>query len=134
MSPSDALFEIGLTYKAAKICLAESHILLAQLSTDHCQYMADHNQLGHQNFKERYNICREKLGLNCAEIAAMSWKSAYIDNPQDEFLLSIAHQMWDSWRQSRGHWNIATAEWKFVGGDMTQAKDGTWYASILTGK
>jgi len=133
MSPSDALYQIGLEYNT-KICAANPHIILMNLMTGHCKYMAEHKQLGHQNFDERYQICREKLGINCGEIAAMSWAGNYMENSTDEQLLDIARQMWKSWRYSRGHWEIAQSKCKYSGGDMCQADNGTWYAAMIGGR
>jgi uncharacterized protein YkwD len=127
-TPPEALFEVGLAYPGANICKSSQHMLLMSLMTEHAQDMADYEKLGHQNFQSRWDECHQKLGISCAEIAAMSWADR-----SDEDLDKIAKQMWDSWRSSPGHWKIARQEYKFVGGDMAKSSKGIWYACVIAG-
>jgi len=127
MTPSEALIEAGLRFEGAHICESQPHPLLMQLCSSHTQYMVDYKQLGHQNFQERWDTINRILGVSAAEIAAQTW-----DRQRNDTLEAVADEMFKCWRQSTGHWRIASVKHKFFGGDMCQNEEnGIWYSCMI---
>jgi hypothetical protein len=88
--------------------------------------MADHKTLGHQNFQQRWDTIRSILGVNASEIAAETW-----DRQKDDSLEAVADEMFRCWRQSPGHWRVASVKHTYFGGDMAQGEDGIWYSCMI---
>jgi hypothetical protein len=44
----------------------------------------------------------------------------------------MGREMWDAWRQSRGHWAVASKRHDWFGAGMAKSKRGVWYATIIT--
>lgn len=126
MTPSEALIAEGLKFPGSHICESPVHPLLIQLCNEHATYMAKYQKLGHQLFQQRYDTIRKILGLGAEEIAAMTW-----DRQKDDSLEEVAKEMFNSWRQSPGHWRTVSRKHKFIGGDMAQGANGIWYGIMI---
>lgn len=126
IAPSEALIEAGKIYPGAHVCESERHPLLMKLCREHAQYMAEHEQLGHQNFNSRYAEIRKQLNISASEIAAETW-----ERQKDESFDKVGKEMFYCWERSPGHWRTASKKWKYFGADMAQGKSGIWYSVII---
>lgn len=87
----------------------------------HAQYQASHRRQGHQNWDYRRTQLAERLPrFRFEEVCAESWNW----NTRDE----AAVEMFNSWRQSPGHWQLVTAPNKWYGYSMAKGSNGIWYA------
>jgi hypothetical protein len=99
------------------------------MASRHANYQALHNQQGHQLFELRVNELYSTLGqYKYAEIAAESWLWQV-----DATMLELGTEMFKCWRQSPGHWGVASKKHKYFGADMAKGSKGLWYACIITG-
>ena len=121
------LIEAGLKYPGAKVCESKAHRLLMQLAQEHAEYMAEAHQQGHQNFQSRWNEIDKKLDMSASEIAAETW-DRQSDSPMEE----VATEMFKSWEQSRGHWNVASQTHKLFGAGLAKGTNGIYYGCIIT--
>lgn len=121
------LIEAGKGFPGAHVQESEIHLLLLEMANRHANYQALHDKQGHQLFQQRVEELYRTLGkYEYAEIAAESWVRQINDTP-----LELGIEMFVSWKQSPGHWNVASKKHKFMGGDMAKSKSGVWYACIL---
>lgn len=87
------------------------HELLQRLAESHASYMARVNRQGHQGFQRRWEEIHRTLGLSAAaEICAESWERQR-DLPEADLLVEAVK----CWRQSTGHWRVASVRHKWVG-------------------
>jgi len=93
---------------------------------EHADYMARVCRQGHQNFQHRFDQVQRELGMTATEICAESWPWQAQDTPQD-----LAREMYKCWRQSRGHWAVASRKHTYAGGYLSQGRNGVWYACLL---
>lgn len=94
---------------------------VVQVATDHAKYQADRGVIGHHNFGERSRKVIDLLGSGSpSEICAQSWS--------DKSMFEGALNCMRAWRNSSGHWSIARKNHRYYGYDMTEGKNGTWYA------
>ena len=122
------LIGVGSSYPGVLVCRSVIHPFLQNLMQAHSDYMAAHNQGGHQGFSERVEKIQTQLGRSRVnEVAAQSWRSS-----ANQDLVSIAKEMFDSWKVSPGHWAIISKVHDYFGGSMSYSKGGIWYASIIT--
>ena len=122
-----AIIDAGNEYPGVQVCLSEPHQRLMELAQDQADYMARKQKQGHQNFQSRYNIINKELGLSATEICAESWSWQ-----KNETYLELGIEMFRCWKQSPGHWSVASKKHKYFGCGMAQGKNGVWYACIIT--
>lgn len=129
LTPSQiGLIEAGKIFAGAHVCESEQHPILMEMAARHAKYQADHNQQGHQLFQLRVEELYSTLGqYKYAEIAAESWVWQV-----EATMLELGTEMFKSWRQSPGHWGIASKKHKYFGADIAKGSKGIWYACILT--
>ena len=123
---SEGLINAGLNFDGAHVCESQMHPLLQQLATGQANYMAQVCQQGHQNFQERYDKIQQELKLGAAEICAESWPEQINDSYYD-----LGVEMFKCWKQSPGHWEVASKKHKYCGIEMAKGSNGIWYACIL---
>ena len=102
------------------------HPLLMELASDHACHQAQTGRQGHQGFSQRAATIARKLGLSAAEICAESWPEQRNDS-----MLALGWEMFKCWRQSPGHWSVASRQHKYWGGAMRLSPNGIWYATII---
>ncbi len=121
------LIEAGKVFPGANVCKSELNPILQEMATRHAKYQASHNKQGHQLFDQRVKELTKTLGkYKYAEIAAESWKRQ-ANAPMSE----LGKEMFESWKQSSGHWKVASTSHKYFGADMAKGSNGIWYACIL---
>jgi len=131
LSPSaQGLYDGGERFRGANVQKSEPHPDVMAAAKEYCEYEAKRDrQLGHANFSRRMRELGEKVpGMYWAEITAQSW-NWQTEEPMDV----IGYGMFESWRQSSGHWRVARAKHTVWGGHMAMSSSGTWYACIITG-
>lgn len=121
------LIEAGKVFPRAHVCESAVNDILMEMATRHAQYQADHRQQGHQKFQERVEELYKTLGkYQYAEIAAESW-----ERQKDDSMFDLGTECFKCWRQSPGHWSVASKKHKYFGADMKMGKDNIWYACII---
>jgi len=128
MSPGDMLAAIGHTTEHVRCFDGERNELMQGLAQRHAADMAARRKQDHRGFSARFQAIQHALHISAAEICAESW-----DRQKDDSLDKIATEMYDCWRQSPGHWKIATTPAQFYGASMAQGKNGIWYACVIAG-
>jgi hypothetical protein len=124
-----ALISTASGYSAVLLTASPQSDYLMQSAQQQAEYQARVCEQGHQNWDERkYAIEQSFSGqVDVEEICAESWPLEYQD---DKTPVGIGRGMWDSWRQSPGHWAVCTAAHKHVGYGIAQGRNGVWYATI----
>lgn len=130
-TPGDALEAGGKTYPGANVTQSTRHPYLDSLAQKHSEYQARVRVQGHQNWNTRFNQCLQKFGQSSrpVEICAESWPWDWNLPPE-----KVGRTMYNAWRQSAGHWKIASRKHKYAGYGMAQEKGGKrrWFATIIT--
>jgi hypothetical protein len=122
-----ALYYAGFNYPGAKVCQSQVHNTLVQAAINHSKYMASCGVQGHQFFSQRVAQLTQSMGgYRYAEICAESWQEQANASGQ-----ALGYEMFKCWRQSPGHWSVASTVHRFMGAGMTRGKNGIWYACIL---
>jgi acetyl-CoA carboxylase carboxyltransferase component len=123
----EGLISAGKVFPGAHVCESQIHPDLMKMATRHAKYQADHRQQGHQLFASRVAELRKTMGNSTfAEIAAESWREQSGDSTR-----ALGDEMFKSWRQSSGHWSVASKKHVFFGADMAMGSDNIWYACII---
>jgi hypothetical protein len=123
----NGLIEAGTTFPGVHVCESEINTLLMEMATRHAKYQASHQQQGHQLFGSRVDELRQTLGSYIyAEIAAESW-----EHQRNDTKVALGTEMYTCWRQSPGHWSVASKKHKYYGADMALGDNGIWYACII---
>lgn len=101
---------------------------LTRAAKGHAHYMAKHRRQGHQNWDIRKGtVMRQTEYLyKIEEVCAESWPG------QDRH--SAAKEMFNSWRQSPGHWQAINKPCKIYGFAMARGDNGVWYGCGLVGR
>lgn len=125
---AQAMIDAGLAFDGAACARSEVHPLLQSLSVSHASYMARACRGGHQRFNQRFAAVLKRFGYSarCSEIAARSWRRQANDP-----LSVVAAEMFTSWRQSPGHWSVASVRHDAIGCEMAQGRNGVWYAALI---
>lgn len=115
------LIEAGKTYPGARVCESAPHALLMELAIAHAAHQADRRTQGHQQFQARWEkINAAGLG-SAAEICAESWPWQDGQTPEQ-----LGEEMFRCWRQSRGHWSVASTKHRYFGAGMARGKNGVF--------
>lgn len=121
------LIEAGRDFPGARIVESELHPALMAAAADQAAFQARIGQQGHQNFGYRSAKARQDTGCSkVAEICAESWAWQANDT-----MVALGHEMWKCWRQSSGHWSVASTRHRYYGIDMAQGGNGIWYACAI---
>jgi hypothetical protein len=83
---------------------------------------------GHQNFQQRFERVRSETGMMATEICAESWSWEKDADPK-----VVGQSMFKAWRQSPGHWSVASKKHRAFGAGIACGRNGIWYATILAG-
>ena len=131
MTPdAGALLYVCSQFPGSHVCDGPVSEMMLWLSREHSAYQARHRRQGHQRFGQRYATLVEEYGTGWtfAEIAAESWPWQ-----RNESLNSLAWEMYKCWRQSAGHWSVASVIHDLWGGAMKMGNSGIWYTTIIVG-
>lgn len=101
---------------------AQAHPYLMQQARSHSSTMARTYSVGHHNWGYRFAQINRVVGP--AREVAVSGDGAT--------LLDVANSCIRTWRSSPGHWNIMSQNARYMGYDMKQSANGTWYATGIT--
>jgi hypothetical protein len=123
---SKGLIEAGKVYPGANVCKSEMHPFLMKLAKDQANYQASICVQGHQNFSSRFSAVQQAGLGHAAEICAESWPWQVNDS-----MLDLGYEMFKCWRQSPGHWSVASKQHRYFGADIAKGKNGIWYACII---
>jgi len=121
------LIDAGRIFPGVHVCESALNSILMEMATRHALYQADKNTQGHQLFDQRVKELFKTLGQYAyAEICAESWKWQ-----ENESMMVLGQEMYKCWRQSTGHWSVASEKHVYFGADMAKSKKGIWYACII---
>jgi hypothetical protein len=123
--PDSLLVAAGLKLDVA--CLQSANLLALQMmAQQHAEYQAIKATQGHQLWDERVKdlyVALPKYG-EFAEICAESWPDQSVDD--------AAAEMYNSWRQSPGHWSAVTSTNAGWGAAMAFcSRRRVWYACMI---
>lgn len=117
-----ALIDAGKALGVRSLVEGRLDATLQDHAAAHARYQADRQTQGHQNFERRHaQLSRLFPGMHISEICAESWEWETTHS-------AAAASMYDSWRQSPGHWETANGSCKFYGYAMSQGRNGIWYS------
>ncbi len=105
------------------------HKALDRLAEGYAQQMARNQfQDGHGGwFEGRYQKALQVTGCDSAqEITAESWVGQPNLSWEDQW-----EEFAESWRQSKGHWRIASRKHKWIGSGSACSRNGTWYGCLI---
>jgi|GEM_PF-2298067 len=126
LTPAAALIAAGREFPDVRCFEGRQQALLDQLAGEHAAYQARMRRQGHQQFQARYDRVRKTLGLGAVEICAESWR-----HDAGKPVEVIARSQYEAWRQSPGHWSVASTSHAAWGAGMARGSNGIWYATIL---
>jgi hypothetical protein len=123
--PDSLLVAAGL--KLGVACLQSANLLpLQMMAQQHAEYQAIKATQGHQLWDERVKdlyVALPKYG-EFTEVCAESWP--------DQTIEDAAAEMYNSWRQSPGHWSAVTGANAGWGAAMAFcARRRVWYACAV---
>lgn len=113
-------------FPGAMVHRSEKNDYLMSLAKQHADSMARRQHQDHNDFTERANAVFGKLGMSASEICAESWKWQVNDTPE---LLWI--EAFKCWKQSPGHWKVASKEHRAYGYAMAKGRNDVWYFCII---
>ncbi len=116
--------------KAACLAMASpQHEALSLLALNHAAQMARDQRQSHDNFDRRYRAARKATGCReIAEICAESWPRQRNDPPKKLWAEFVR-----CWKQSPGHWAVASKKHKYVGWCAALGKNGVFYCCVIVG-
>lgn len=118
----------GFTYPDALVLESDRNVAISRIAQGHADYQAKVGVQGHQGFDQRRMWLISTVGPGAyAEICAESWDRQANDSPEE-----LWTEMFTSWRQSPGHWSVASRKHSEYGSGMAKSKRGIWYATIIT--
>lgn len=113
-------------FPGAMVCQSPPHPLLMELAAKHAMHMARVRLQSHRGFGARFaQLRKEGLG-DAAEICAQSWA-----RQADDTMQQLGYEMFKCWKQSPGHWTVASRTHKYWGGGIARGRNGIVYACIL---
>lgn len=115
-------------FPGAKVHRSEKNDFLMSLAKQHADSMARRQHQDHNDFTDRANLVWKDLGMSASEICAESWKWQVNDSP--ELLWTEAFKCW---KQSPGHWKVASKEHSAYGYAMAKGRNDVWYFCIIAG-
>lgn len=126
-TPADSLIDAGRRWNNGKGVLSlvtgKQDPILQAAAEAHARYQAARGVQGHQQWDRRFRELNRALPgyTNIREIAAESWPG--------ESEQRAAWEMFNSWRQSPGHWRSANGRCAIWGYSMAYSpRKRTWYA------
>jgi hypothetical protein len=122
------LISAGRKYPGAHVFDGEHSPYLQRLATEHAKRQARERRQGHGGFPSRASTIYNTLGMSASEICAESWRRQ-ANEPMEE----VGTEMFRCWRQSPGHWSVASKKHKAFGADMAKGTNGVWYAAVIVG-
>ena len=124
--PHRLLIDAGLAIGVKSLTTGTNHPVLQQAAELHAAYQADIGVQGHQNWQRRTDTLRTLLS-ECNEFkecCAESWDWNTMEQ--------AAPEMFNSWRQSPGHWSAIDGECSFYGYAMAlNERKNIWYACAI---
>lgn len=115
-------------FPGAMVHRSDRNEYLMSLAKQHAESMARRQHQDHNDFTDRANLVWKDLGMIASEICAESWKWQVNDTP--ELLWSEAFKCW---KQSPGHWSVASKQHKAYGYAMAKGRNDVWYFCIIVG-
>ena len=124
--PHRLLIDAGKKLGVKSIATGSHSQILQGMAEEHAAYQAYLGKQGHQRWDERSEVLR-KLMPECSEfkeVCAQSWDW----NSMEE----AAPEMYNSWRQSPGHWSAVNGRCDFWAYAMSfNGNQNLWYATGL---
>lgn len=123
LDPNRLLIDAGRAIGVRSILSGTQHDILQVLASTHAGYQAQVGKQGHQGWDSRYKTLAYAMP-ECSEfkeVCAQSWDW----NTMQE----AAPEMFNSWRQSPGHWSAVNGRCSFWAYAMSlNEKQNIWYA------
>lgn len=117
------ILQAGRRLKVLSIATGERHSKLQAAAERHATYQARLGVQGHQHWDQRFRALAAAMP-ECSgfrEICAESWPG--------QSVAAAAEEMFNSWKQSPGHWTTANGSCTFWGYAMAYGgRKRTWYA------
>ncbi len=125
---SDAFIVAGRTFPGAHIVESPVSDELCRFAQEAAQLQAERCMQGHLEWDRRKYEIEAVVGGNVEEIAAESWPEQSDAAPQE-----LAYEAFHCWRQSPGHWAVASVPHRLFGFGMAQGRNNIWYFTALAG-
>ena len=110
----------------APVFRSPRHPILDQAAQAHADYQAARQVQGHQGFGERFAVFTREIGqAEYAEICNESWPEQ-VGASYDELWTGAV----SDWRQSPGHWSVASRVHAAAGFGLQRGRNGVWYSCI----
>ena len=127
-TPAEALIEAGLAFPGVRCFDGQRAPPLDVCAINGARLCVERRRLNHWDWAYRKAACEAQLpGVNIEEIAGMTWR-----DKMGEKLSEAGASIFASFRQSSGHWRIASRRWRLYGLGMERDGD-TWYGVIVVG-
>jgi len=124
---AEALIAAGRVYRGVEVFQSsERHDWCDRAALWNSRTCAKLRRQNHHDFQARYNWAYDAHDLSIREICAESWP--WTDR---QGLAAIAREMYDAWKQSPGHWGVASSRCDFYGAAMCRSSRGIWYATVI---
>jgi hypothetical protein len=116
----------GRNIKVASLATGLQHPILQQMAEAHALYQASHQEQGHQGWERRYHelVAAMPDDTDFGECCAESWGR--------EEIAAAATELFNSWRQSSGHWARINGPCDHWGYAMARSSRNVWYGCAIT--
>lgn len=125
-NPHRLLIEAGLSLDVRSLTTGANNPILQQAAELHAAYQANLGRQGHFEWQRRSDQLSELLP-NCnefKEVCAESWDWNTLEQ--------AAPEMFNSWKQSPGHWSAIQSTCSFYGAAMAlNERQNVWYACMI---
>jgi hypothetical protein len=124
---NDGLVAAGRVFPGARVFEGQPDPQLQAFAREHAEYQARTQQQGHQRWETRFHAISKAMGNRPpTEICAESWPWEKDAAPE-----TVGRSMFQAWRQSPGHWRVASTPSLQYGAAMARGRNGIWYATII---
>lgn len=121
------LLVAGRAFEGAQVHLSQWSPALAvsaQANSNRCCYL---HRGGHHNWDARFQeLVATGLAKSFGEINAESWKRQEGCNP-----VELWTEAFRCWKQSKGHWGVASKCFKWFGAGLAKSSRGIWFMTIV---
>jgi hypothetical protein len=121
-TPNQVLVRVGRD-KGVLSLKGKPHMVIQAYAEHHAHYQAVRSTAGHQNWPSRLKRLEKAApdARGFTEVCVASWEWNTRPEP-------AAIDIFDSWRQSAGHWSVVNGRYQLWSYAMAQGRDGRWFA------
>jgi len=114
-------------FEGVQVHLSQWSKVLAESAERNSRMCATKFRGGHHLWDKRFQeLVETGLAKSFGEINSESWKRQEHETP-----VELWTEAFRAWRQSKGHWGVASKCWPLFGAAIRKSTQGLWYMTIV---